>query len=135
MAERLAVFPAFHRVEGRTIVVVGEGEEAAAKVRLLGETEASIRVIAEHPLASLHDLLDSAERIEHRARRFRPEDVDGAALVFAASGDPETDASVAAAARSRNVPVNAVDRPDLCDFFMPALVNRAPVAVAIGELM
>jgi uroporphyrin-III C-methyltransferase/precorrin-2 dehydrogenase/sirohydrochlorin ferrochelatase len=34
--------------------------------------------------------------------------------------------------RVLGIPVNAVDRPELCDFFTPALVNRAPVAVAIG---
>ncbi|RWQ60184.1 MAG: uroporphyrinogen-III C-methyltransferase, partial [Mesorhizobium sp.] len=39
---------------------------------------------------------------------------------------------VAEDARRLGIPVNAVDRPELCDFFTPALVNRAPVAIAIG---
>jgi uroporphyrin-III C-methyltransferase/precorrin-2 dehydrogenase/sirohydrochlorin ferrochelatase len=57
--------------------------------------------------------------------------VKGAALVFAATGDPLRDAEIVAAARAENVPANAVDSPNLCDFYTPALVNRAPVSVAI----
>ncbi|HSG95707.1 MAG TPA: siroheme synthase CysG, partial [Afifellaceae bacterium] len=57
--------------------------------------------------------------------------LDGAVLVFAATGKRDCDAAVVAAARARNVPVNAVDHQELCDFYTPALINRAPVAVAI----
>ena len=53
-------------------------------------------------------------------------------MVFAASGDEALDRRVAEDARRLGIPVNAVDRPELCDFFTPALVNRAPVAIAIG---
>jgi uroporphyrin-III C-methyltransferase/precorrin-2 dehydrogenase/sirohydrochlorin ferrochelatase len=53
-------------------------------------------------------------------------------MAFAATGDEALDRRVVADARRQGVPVNAVDRPELCDFFTPALVNRAPVAVAIG---
>src|SRR4051812_24478343 len=129
-AERLSVFPAFHKVSDQTIVVVGGGVEAAAKVRLLLETEAHIRLVAEALTGELLDLV-SAPQVEHWPRPFRCEDLDGAVLVFAASGDHEADALVVVAARERNIPVNAVDSPELCDFYTPAIVNRAPVAVAI----
>ncbi len=52
--------------------------------------------------------------------------------MFAATGDAAADRSIVAAARAAKIPANAVDQPDYCDFFTPALVNRAPVAVAIG---
>jgi uroporphyrin-III C-methyltransferase/precorrin-2 dehydrogenase/sirohydrochlorin ferrochelatase len=69
--------------------------------------------------------------VEHHARGFRDADLDGAVLLFAATGNRSADESVAAAARACGVPVNAVDRPELCDFYTPALINRAPVAIAI----
>jgi uroporphyrin-III C-methyltransferase/precorrin-2 dehydrogenase/sirohydrochlorin ferrochelatase len=128
--ERLSVFPAFHKVAGRPVLVVGEGGEAVAKVRLLGETEALIRVVAAEPSPELADLI-SRDGLDHRARPFRAEDLDDVVLVFAASGERERDAEIVAAARLRNIPANAVDIPELCDFYTPALVNRAPVAVAI----
>jgi uroporphyrin-III C-methyltransferase/precorrin-2 dehydrogenase/sirohydrochlorin ferrochelatase len=129
-AERLSVFPAFHKVAGRPVLVVGNGGEAAAKLRLLAETEAALRLVAESPS---HELLELVAKlgVEHRARPFQPADLDGAVLVFAASGERARDAEVVAAARLRNIPANAVDIPELCDFYTPALVNRAPVAVAI----
>ena len=128
---RLSVFPAFHKVAGRPVLVVGDGPEAAAKVRLLGETEAVIRLVAPAPTPELSALLMQAG-VHHVARPFRPEDLDGAVLVFAASGVRDSDAEVVAAARARSIPANAVDIPELCDFYTPAIVNRAPVAVAIS---
>jgi uroporphyrin-III C-methyltransferase/precorrin-2 dehydrogenase/sirohydrochlorin ferrochelatase len=129
--QRLSVFPAFHKVAGKRVVILGDAEEAIAKVRLLGETEAELRVVSASPSAELSDLLRRDPSIEHVARAFHADDLDGAVLVFAASGDRDVDAAVVEAARARNIPANAVDIPDLCDFYTPAIVNRAPVAVAI----
>lgn len=128
----LSVFPAFHKVAGKVVLIVGDGAEAAAKVRLLSETEALLRVVTSAPDAELAAAL-GRDRVEHRAKAFDAGDLDGAILVFAASGDRDRDAAVVAAARSRFIPANAVDVPELCDFYTPALVNRAPVAVAIGS--
>ncbi|SER15845.1 uroporphyrinogen-III C-methyltransferase [Faunimonas pinastri] len=130
MADRLSVFPAFHKVENRIVLVVGEGSEAAAKVRLLAQTCASIRLVAASPSDELAALV-IAHDLEHRPRGFRPADLDDAVLAFAASGERGEDEAVVTAARQRNVPANAVDVPDLCDFYTPAIVNRAPIAIAI----
>jgi len=130
--ERLSVFPAFHKVSHRPVLIVGSGGEAAAKVRLLLETEAEIRLVGENPDEELKSLAASY-RFEHFARGFDESDLNGAILAFAASGNREADALIVAAARARNIPVNAVDSPDLCDFYTPAIVNRAPVAVAISS--
>ncbi len=128
--ERLSVFPAFHKVAGRCVLVVGDGAEAAAKVRLLLETEALIRLVSAKPSDELAGLT-IAHDLDHRPRRFGAEDLEDVALVFAASGERECDAEVVAAARAARIPANAVDLPELCDFYTPAIVNRAPVAVAI----
>ena len=131
-ARKLAVFPAFHKVAGRRVVVVGGGAEAAAKIRLLAETKAEIVVFA----ASLDQETGVALIAAHgdwRGASPTVADLAGAALVFSATGSEEGDRDVAALAREAGVPVNVVDRPELCDFYTPALVNRAPLAVAIGS--
>ncbi|KWV41664.1 siroheme synthase [Rhizobium altiplani] len=129
--EQLSVFPAFFRVEGRIAAVFGNGDEAFAKVRLLLNTQARVVAYTDHPEADYHAYL-IANRIETVRAVFVDEQVRGATLVFAATGDAVQDRAIVEAARAEKVPANAVDQPDYCDFFTPALVNRAPVAVAIG---
>jgi uroporphyrin-III C-methyltransferase / precorrin-2 dehydrogenase / sirohydrochlorin ferrochelatase len=130
--DRLSVFPVFLKVENRFAVVVGDGPEAVAKARLLRESRIAIRLVSREPNDELAALIIQAD-LEHVAAHFSPDLIAGAALVFAATGDEATDSAIVAAARTLNIPVNAVDRPCLCDFYTPALVNRAPIAVAIGS--
>ncbi|MDM9622309.1 siroheme synthase CysG [Rhizobium sp. S96] len=130
-SEQLSVFPAFFRVEGKVAAVFGNGDEAFAKVRLLLNTQARIVAYADKPDAAYHAYL-IANRIETVRVSFAVDQVRGAALIFAATGDGAEDRAIVDAARAERIPANAVDQPDYCDFFTPALVNRAPVAVAIG---
>lgn len=129
--DKLSAFPAFFRIAGKVAAVFGNGDEAFAKVRLLGNTSARIVAYADQPEADFGAYL-SAHDIEHVASAFSPELMNGATLVFAATGDKALDARIAAAARAARIPANAVDQPEECDFYTPALVNRAPVVVAIG---
>jgi uroporphyrin-III C-methyltransferase/precorrin-2 dehydrogenase/sirohydrochlorin ferrochelatase len=129
--EQLSVFPAFMRVEGRMTAVFGNGDEAFAKVRLLLNTRAKIVAFADQPAADYAAFL-AANAIETVREPFAPAQMQGAVLVFAATGDAALDRQIAAAARLARIPVNAVDQPDECDFYTPAIVNRAPLAVAIG---
>jgi uroporphyrin-III C-methyltransferase/precorrin-2 dehydrogenase/sirohydrochlorin ferrochelatase len=130
-AAKLNAFPVFMKVEGRIVVIVGGGEEALAKARLIGQSSALIRIISDEADAELAGwaIQNDAELIPSA---YRSDFLQDAVLVFAATGDAAHDAKVVADARERGLCVNAVDRPELCDFFTPALVNRAPVAVAIG---
>jgi len=128
--DRLDVFPAFMKVADRRVLVVGHSSEAAAKVRLLGETNAEIVVISKNVDADLQKAIDLFEA-EHIQEEFRPAHLTDAALVFSAREDWDLDKAVVDAARIMGVPVNAVDKPELCDFYSGALVNRAPIAVAV----
>ena len=128
---KLNAFPVFVRVEGRAVVIVGDGDEALAKARLLGQSSARLRIVSADPDAALRGWIE-ANGAGHVGETYRPELLDGAVLVFAATGDEALDRRICEDARAKNIPVNAVDRPELCDFFTPAIVNRAPLAVAIG---
>jgi uroporphyrin-III C-methyltransferase/precorrin-2 dehydrogenase/sirohydrochlorin ferrochelatase len=128
---RLNAFPIFAKVEGRVVVIVGDGDEALAKARLMAQSSAELRVISAAPEAELADWA-AANGVAIVRQAYEPALLTDAALVFAATGELDRDAAVVADARSMKIAVNAVDRPELCDFFTPALVNRAPVAVAIG---
>ena len=80
---RLSVFPAFHKTSGRPVLIVGEGAEVVAKLRLILETDAVPRLIAKAPQTELAALIVGHD-VEHYARSFRHADLDGVVLAFAA---------------------------------------------------
>lgn len=129
--QRLSVFPAFFRVNGKAVAVFGNDDEAFAKARLLRNTDAEIIAYAPQAEADYAGWLAANDVVTIRAE-FSVEQVRGFALVFAATGEAVQDQAIVTAARAEKIPANAVDQPDFCDFFTPALVNRAPVAIAIG---
>jgi uroporphyrin-III C-methyltransferase/precorrin-2 dehydrogenase/sirohydrochlorin ferrochelatase len=128
---KLNAFPVFMRVERALVVVVGNGDEALAKARLLAQSSAALKIVADTPEAALAQWI-ATNGATHVAEAYDRHHLDGAVLVFAASGNERLDTRVSNDARTLGIPVNAVDRPELCDFFTPAIVNRAPVCVAIG---
>lgn len=130
-ASKLNAFPVYMWVERRRVVIVGEGEEALAKARLIFQSSAELVVVAEQPSPALAEWV-AQHKVQLVAAPYRSEHLEGAALVFAATDDAEADRSVVGDARALSIPVNAVDRPELCDFFTPAVINRSPVAIAIG---
>lgn len=127
----MKAFPMFIRTSGRRVVIVGGGEQAAQKARLILKTDATLVLVAqtlEHELgalvregrATLHGRLDASV-------------FDAAAMAFIATGCPGLDAAAQALARAARCPVNVVDQPDLCDITTPAIVDRDPLVVAIGS--
>lgn len=130
MQDQLSVFPAFFRVADKRVVVFGNGDEAYAKVRLLLNTQARLVAYADDPEDDYRAFL-TAKGVDFVCEAFSPGLLQGATLVFAATGDEALDRTIVEAARALKIPANAVDQPDVCDFYTPALVNRAPLAVAI----
>ena len=124
-------FPIFLNLKGRRCLVVGGGEVAANKLQGLLEAEAEATLVAPEATAEIA-ALEEQGRISRQAREFIPEDVAGCALVIAATNDEQTNRRVAEAATVRNIPVNVVDNPQLCDFIMPSVVDRRPVQVAVS---
>jgi uroporphyrin-III C-methyltransferase/precorrin-2 dehydrogenase/sirohydrochlorin ferrochelatase len=119
-------FPVFLDLAEAKVVVVGGGEEALRKVRLLLKTDARIEVIA----PEIHEELAANARVVWRAKTYAGELLDGARLVY--SADPEFNTQVFADAQARGIPVNAVDQADISTFLVPSIVDRDPVVIAIG---
>jgi uroporphyrin-III C-methyltransferase/precorrin-2 dehydrogenase/sirohydrochlorin ferrochelatase len=124
-------FPVFLDLDHQPVLVVGGGEQAAQKIRLLLKTRAEIRVLAMEGCAEVRDLAASG-RIRLEDRPLSARDLAGVRLAYVALEDDADAARAVAMARAAGVPVNAVDRQELCDFITPAIVDRDPVIVAIG---
>jgi uroporphyrin-III C-methyltransferase / precorrin-2 dehydrogenase / sirohydrochlorin ferrochelatase len=119
-------FPIFLDMKDRQAVVVGGGEEALRKIRLLLKTEARIGVVAPH----LHRELAEEPRVSWLAKAYAPHLLKSAALVY--SADAGLNARVAKDAAKLGLPFNAVDQPEISSFIVPSIVDRDPVIVAIG---
>ncbi|TXH04909.1 MAG: uroporphyrinogen-III C-methyltransferase [Nevskiaceae bacterium] len=125
-------FPLFLRLQGRKVLVVGGGEVALRKIRLLQAADARIEVAA----AELHvdvQALVADGQIVHIAERFAPAQLEGCQLAIAATDDTALNEAVAAAAEARGVPVNVVDHPELSRFITPSIIDRSPLLIAVSS--
>lgn len=124
--------PVFMRVQGQRCLVVGGGAVATRKAALLVRAGGSVHVVAPDVVSDLRELaLRSGGAVRQAA--FDESDLDGAAVVIAATDDHELNARVSSGARQRRTPVNAVDAPDLCTFVFPSIIDRSPLLVAISS--
>lgn len=124
-------FPIFVDVESAPPLVFGGGALAAAKARVLLRRSPRVEVAAAELSPAFDDLLKDG-RIEPVAELPAIGTIRGRPLVISATEDEATDRRVAAIARSLGVPVNVPDRVDLSTFYLPALVERGEVVLAIG---
>ncbi len=125
-------FPAFLKLDGKPVLLVGGGAVAARKARLLLDAGAALTIVTTETIAAI-DALVEARDIRLLRRPFRPSDVDGHWLIVSATGVPEVERAVALAADDRKVFCNAVDDTDNCSFITPAIIDRSPVVVAISS--
>lgn len=124
-------FPIFLRLEGARVLVVGGGEVAARKIRLLRGSGAHIEIVARELNDELRDLAaQGGARLI--AADFQKEQVQGCRLVIAATSDSDLNGAVARAAEAAGVPVNVVDDRSRGTFITPSIVERGPVTIAIS---
>lgn len=124
--------PIFLDLRDKSCLVVGGGETAARKSAMLVNAGATVHVAHDGELAAAFADIRQPGRIVHLRRAFGTELLDGMELVIGAAEDDAIDREVYAAARARHLPVNVVDRPALCSFVLPAILDRSPMLVAIG---
>jgi len=123
--------PIHFDTRGVTILIVGGGPAAEAKLRTLLKTEADLFVV-DHEISDEITRWSEDGRLRHELRAFQPSDLVGVSLVYAATEDDALNGEIADLAAARQIPANAADYKEACRFITPALVDRSPVAVSIG---
>ena len=124
----MPLFPIFLDLRGKKVLIVGGGHVALRKAERLAPYGASITAVAPE-FAPGFAALGGVTALE---RRFQPGDVEGAALVIAATDDAELNAAVSELCAWEGIPVNVVDDLALCSFVFPALVRRGELSVGIS---
>ena len=124
--------PVFLDTAAGVVIVVGSGETALGKLRLLRAAGGHVRWFSrDADVAQAMLTLPGPGRLEISFGDPLKVDFSDAVAVVSAAGDA-LDAQIAARARRHRIPVNVVDRPELSTFIFPAIVDRGEVVVAIG---
>jgi uroporphyrin-III C-methyltransferase/precorrin-2 dehydrogenase/sirohydrochlorin ferrochelatase len=116
---------------GRKAVVIGGTGIASRRIHGLLDAGAQVTVVARCLDAEIAALADRGD-IAWERREYRGSDLDGAAIAFNVSEDPDLEARVQADARRAGVLLNTHDRPAACDFASPALVRRGRLQIAVS---
>jgi siroheme synthase-like protein len=124
-------YPVFINLRNRPVLVVGGGTVAERKVETLLEAGAAVTVVSPEATKQLLERAHCGRITLHR-RCFVAADMDGAALAISATDDAATQLEVASIATAKNILINTVDKPDLCDFIVPAILRRGDVTIAIS---
>ncbi|GMR17322.1 MAG: siroheme synthase CysG [Gammaproteobacteria bacterium] len=124
--------PIFFNMQGRRALLLGGGTVAARKADLLLRAGARLRVISPEVSDEMARLLQQ-HGVTHKTEQLSAADLDGCALAFGAASDQAANRKLHELATAAGVPVNVADNTQLCDFIMPAVVDRSPLLVAIAS--
>jgi len=129
--KHMSLFPIFVKMEGRRCLVAGAGPVAEGKIEGLLASGASIHVVAPQATQKIREWAQDG-KLKWSARPFAREDLSGVFLVIAATGSQSVHDEIYAEANHREVLCNAVDEPERCDFYYPAVVRRGELQIAIS---
>jgi precorrin-2 dehydrogenase / sirohydrochlorin ferrochelatase len=127
----MKAYPVFFDLTQRPCVVIGGGAVAERKVAGLVEAEAAVTVISPHLTPRLQQQVHDSV-VRYVARPYQSGDLTGFFLAFVTTGNPGVDAAVFADGRAAGVLVNSADDPVRCDFFLPAVIRRGDLAIAVS---
>jgi len=123
--------PIFMNIKGDNCLVVGGGSVASRKVFMLLRAGASVTVVSPELCQDLTIRKNEGE-ITHLDRKFEDADLTNCKIVIAATDVKEVNRHVSELAKSKGIPVNVVDAPELCSFIVPSIIDRNPVQIAIS---
>jgi len=124
-------YPIYLELSGRRVVVVGAGAVAARKAQSLLAAGARVVIVAE----TIDDMLELQRRgtnAELIRSRYSKDYLAGAVLAIAATNKPELNRRIYKDCQELEILCNVVDDPQLADFFVPAVVKRGDLQIAIG---
>ncbi|WP_324015754.1 siroheme synthase CysG [Aeromonas hydrophila] len=124
--------PIFCRLDNKPVLLVGGGEVAERKARLLLDAGAQLTVVAPELDPELAELAANGS-IEWLAGEFAPQQLAGKWLVVAATDRREVNALVYQSANQARIFANVVDDPKRSSFIMPSIIDRSPLMVAISS--
>ena len=128
----MSYYPIFLDLTDRTCVVVGAGDVGQRKIRTLLQCGVK-KIFVYDPYSELpDDLASKAHSLEFKKRQVKPEDLDGADLVFVCTNDKELNRFIALQCKKKNIFCNVATSPLESDFILPSIFTRGDLCLAIS---
>ncbi len=124
-------YPIFLDISKKPCLVIGGGKVAERKVNILLKFSGIIKVVSPRITKTLQRLAEKG-RIHVSLKEYSTGDLNGVALVFAATNNESINQKIFKDAEKHNIPVNVVDNPSLCNFIVPSIVKKDPILIAIS---
>lgn len=124
--------PIYFDVKDRKVIVTGGGTLAARRVDLALRAGARVTVFAEKLEEDFRDLAGNTH-LTHITGEVAAADLEDCALAFGAAEDKARDQNLHDLAKPARVPVNVADTIKLCDYIMPAILDRSPLVISISS--
>ncbi|KXG78904.1 precorrin-2 dehydrogenase/sirohydrochlorin ferrochelatase family protein [Thermotalea metallivorans] len=124
-------YPIMLDIEGKPCAVIGGGKVAERKVRSLLDCGAKVTVVSPQLTAGIKKLADE-NLVRVLEREYRWGDLKDHDLVYVATDDPEVNALCLREARQEEILINVVDKPDMCDFIVPAAIQRGDLTITVS---
>ncbi|MBF0273845.1 MAG: bifunctional precorrin-2 dehydrogenase/sirohydrochlorin ferrochelatase [Nitrospinae bacterium] len=125
------LYPAFINLSGKSCLVVGGGKVSERKVQSLLESKACVTLVSPEITESLKELHTSG-KITYIPEKYSSPHIEGVFLVICATDIKEVNQTVFSDAREKNILVNVVDKPELCNFYVPSQLKRGDLSIAIS---
>lgn len=127
----MSLYPVFLKLEGRKVLIVGGGSVAEQKIEGVLRSATDVTVIAPRITDRILTWVREG-RLRHVAEQYRPGSAEGYFLVIAATNSETVNRAVYDEALQSGALANAVDDPDYCNFYAPAVVSRGDFQIAIS---
>ncbi|HXH40752.1 MAG TPA: bifunctional precorrin-2 dehydrogenase/sirohydrochlorin ferrochelatase [Thermoanaerobaculia bacterium] len=131
MKKQFPYYPIYIDIEDRAVLIVGGGTVCARKAETMMRYGARVTIAS----PEITDEIAAWERdgaLTVRRKMYEEADLEGASIVIASTDDPCVNARVARDCRRRRVPVNVVDVTHLCEFIVPAIIEKGSIQIAVS---
>jgi siroheme synthase-like protein len=129
--KKFPYYPIYLDIENRNVVIIGGGNVCARKAETMMKYGARVTVVSP-------DFTDEIEKwadegcLQLRRKKYDQSDLDDANIVIASTDDEAVNTTIATDCRRRRIPVNVVDVTHLCEFIVPAIVEKGSIQIAVS---
>lgn len=129
--KKFPYYPVFLDIEERSVLIIGGGNVCARKAETMVKYGARVTIVSPDFTDEIEEWA-RAGTLTLRRKLYEIGDLEGASIVIASTDDRCINARVARDCRRRKIPVNVVDVTHLCEFIIPAIVEKGTVQIAVS---